>query len=90
MAEGAHNFEIDLLCDGRVIDRGRSANVLDGPLSALRHLVGLLASDPVHPPLAAGRDRADRNAHARHAGEIKRDLEYRAARHRARRHPAAI
>jgi 2-keto-4-pentenoate hydratase len=47
------NFEIDLLCDGRVIDRGRSANVLDGPLSALRHLVGLLASDPVHPPLAA-------------------------------------
>ena len=29
-------FEIDLLCDGRVIDRGHSANVLDGPVSALR------------------------------------------------------
>jgi 2-oxo-3-hexenedioate decarboxylase len=48
------NFEVDLLRDGRVVDRGHSANVLDGPLSALRHLVGLLARDPVHPPLAAG------------------------------------
>jgi len=28
--------------------------VLDGPLSALRHLVGLLAHDAVNPPLAAG------------------------------------
>ena len=48
------DFEIDLLCDGRVIDHGHSANVLDGPLSALRHLVGLLANDCDHPPLAAG------------------------------------
>jgi len=47
-------FEIDLICDGRVIDRGRAANVLDGPVSALRHLVGLLAHDDVNPPLAAG------------------------------------
>jgi 2-oxo-3-hexenedioate decarboxylase len=47
-------FEIDLLCDGRVIDRGHSANVLDGPVSALRHLVGLLARDPINPPPAAG------------------------------------
>jgi 2-oxo-3-hexenedioate decarboxylase len=28
--------------------------VLGGPLSALRHLVGLLASDALNPPLAAG------------------------------------
>jgi 2-oxo-3-hexenedioate decarboxylase len=28
--------------------------VLGGPLSALRHLAGLLASDPFNPPLAAG------------------------------------
>src|SRR5262249_23293409 len=48
------DFPIDLLCDGRVIDRGHSANVLDGPVSALRHLVGLLAHDPANPPLAAG------------------------------------
>jgi len=48
------DFRIDLLCDGRVIDRGHCANVLGGPLSALRHLVGLLERDPIHPPLAAG------------------------------------
>jgi 2-keto-4-pentenoate hydratase len=47
-------FEIDLGCDGRLVDRGRGENVLDGPLSALRHLVNLLAADPVNPPLAAG------------------------------------
>jgi len=48
------NFAIDLLCDGKVTDRGHSTNVLDGPVSALRHFVGLLARDPVNPPLAAG------------------------------------
>src|ERR1700730_12536939 len=47
-------FEIDLNCGGRLIDRGRAENVLGGPLSALRHLVGLLAKDPFNPPLAAG------------------------------------
>jgi 2-oxo-3-hexenedioate decarboxylase len=48
------DFTIDLYCDGRVVDRGHSANVLDGPLLALRHFVGLLASDPVNHALAAG------------------------------------
>jgi 2-oxo-3-hexenedioate decarboxylase len=47
-------FEIDLNCDGRPVDRGHAENVLGGPLSALRHLVGLLATDPLNPPLAAG------------------------------------
>jgi 2-oxo-3-hexenedioate decarboxylase len=47
-------FGIDLKRDGTVIDQGRAANVLGGPLSALRHLVEVLASDPVNPPLAAG------------------------------------
>jgi 2-keto-4-pentenoate hydratase len=47
-------FEIDLLCDGRLIDRGRSESVLGGPVSALRHLVGLLGGDAFNPPLAAG------------------------------------
>jgi 2-oxo-3-hexenedioate decarboxylase len=47
-------FEIELLRDGAVVDRGHAANVLDGPLSALRHLVGLLARDPVNLPLATG------------------------------------
>jgi 2-keto-4-pentenoate hydratase len=48
------SFEIDLNCGGRLVDQGHAGNVLGGPLSALRHLVGLLASDPVNPPLAAG------------------------------------
>lgn len=48
------SFEIDLLCDGEVMDRGRAANVLEGPLSTLRHVVAVLARDPVNPPLAAG------------------------------------
>ena len=47
-------FEIELLRDGAVVDRGPAANVLDGPLSALRQLVGLLARDPVNPRLATG------------------------------------
>jgi 2-oxo-3-hexenedioate decarboxylase len=48
------SFEIDLLCEGAHIDHGRAANVLDSPVSALRHLIALLADDPVNPPLAAG------------------------------------
>jgi 2-oxo-3-hexenedioate decarboxylase len=48
------DFTIDLYCDGRVVDNGHAANVLDGPLPALRHFVGLLAGDPVNHALAAG------------------------------------
>ena len=47
-------FEIDILRDGEALDHGRAANVLDGPLAALRHFVGLLAADPVNPGIAAG------------------------------------
>jgi 2-keto-4-pentenoate hydratase len=47
-------FGIALSCNGTVIDQGVGANVLDGPLSALRHLVELLANDPHNPPLTAG------------------------------------
>jgi 2-oxo-3-hexenedioate decarboxylase len=47
-------FGIDLTRDGTVVDQGRASNVLGGPLSALRHLVEVLANDPVNPPLAAG------------------------------------
>jgi 2-oxo-3-hexenedioate decarboxylase len=47
-------FAIDLQRDGATLDRGHAANVLGGPLSALRHLVALLARDPINPPLAAG------------------------------------
>jgi 2-oxo-3-hexenedioate decarboxylase len=47
-------FEIDLERDGAVIDHGRATDVLGGPLSALRHLIDILARDQVNPPLAAG------------------------------------
>ena len=47
-------FEIDLKRDGTVLDHGRATNVLGGPVSALRHLVDILARDQVNPPLAAG------------------------------------
>jgi 2-oxo-3-hexenedioate decarboxylase len=47
-------FEIDLFRNGAPMDHGVAANVLDGPLFALRHLVETLAQDPLNPPLAAG------------------------------------
>jgi 2-oxo-3-hexenedioate decarboxylase len=52
-ARDLSTFGIDLKRDGTVVDQGRASNVLGGPLSALRHLVEVLASDPVNPPLAA-------------------------------------
>jgi len=47
-------FEIDLKRNGNLMDHGRAANVLDGPLNALRHLVELLAAENDSPPLAVG------------------------------------
>jgi 2-oxo-3-hexenedioate decarboxylase len=48
------NFDVELACNGEVVDRGHARNVLGGPLSALRHFVGVLAKDDVNPGLAAG------------------------------------
>ena len=39
---------------GAEVDRGVGANVLDSPLLALAHLVGVLANDASAPPLEAG------------------------------------
>lgn len=47
-------FEISLYRNDARVDRGQARNVLDGPLSALRHLNDLLAADRHNPPLAAG------------------------------------
>ncbi|WP_424627608.1 2-keto-4-pentenoate hydratase [Bradyrhizobium sp. SYSU BS000235] len=47
------NFDATLTC-GDVVERGHARDVLDGPLSALRHLVKLLADDEINPQLAAG------------------------------------
>lgn len=45
---------ITLSKDGVVVDRGVLSNVLDGPLSAVRHLAGVLAADPEAEPIGAG------------------------------------
>lgn len=47
------DFSITLRC-GDVVEHGHARDVLDGPLSALKHLVDLLDSDAHNPPLAAG------------------------------------
>jgi len=47
-------FEVALYRDGALIDRGSGANVLGNPVSALKHLVALLADDPLNPPLQSG------------------------------------
>ena len=47
-------FEVELYCDGQLVQRGGGSLVLDSPLQALRHLVGLLADDPHNPQLGAG------------------------------------
>ncbi len=55
--EWAHElsrFEIDLFRNGARVDHGMAANVLDGPLFALRHLAETLAQDRLSPPLAPG------------------------------------
>jgi 2-oxo-3-hexenedioate decarboxylase len=47
-------LEVELLRNDVAHDRGRGADVLDGPLAALRAIVALLAADAHNPPLAAG------------------------------------
>lgn len=47
-------FDIEIERNGVLADRGHGSNVLDSPFLALRHLVAVLAQDPVNPPLKAG------------------------------------
>lgn len=51
---GLPDVRMTLLRGGEAVEDGVGANALDGPLSALRHLVQVLADDPHNPPLAAG------------------------------------
>ena len=48
------DFEVELYRDGALASRGHSTDVLDGPLSALKHLNDLLSDDTDSPPIAAG------------------------------------
>jgi 2-oxo-3-hexenedioate decarboxylase len=45
---------ITLYRNGEAVDEGVGANVLDGPIQALAHLVDVLGRDPHNPPLRAG------------------------------------
>ncbi len=47
-------FSLTIRCNGEVMDKGHAANVLGGPVSALRHLVEAIAQDAEASPLAAG------------------------------------
>src|SRR5258706_15559087 len=40
------NFQIRLSCDGHIHEQGKGANVLGGPLTALAHLIDVLATQP--------------------------------------------
>src|SRR4029079_16189522 len=37
------SFEIELFCDGKLMDKGHALNVLEGPLSTIRYLMHFLA-----------------------------------------------
>lgn len=45
---------IQLLCDGEEVDCGTGANVLDNPLTALKHFVAGLATSPISRTIEAG------------------------------------
>ena len=47
-------FGVELFCNGKLSQRGGGRFVLDSPVRALGHLVGLLAEDSHNPPLRAG------------------------------------
>jgi 2-oxo-3-hexenedioate decarboxylase len=52
--EALCGFTIELSRDGITVDTGQAANVLGGPVSALRHLVHAIAADPEAAPLQPG------------------------------------
>jgi 2-oxo-3-hexenedioate decarboxylase len=48
------SVKVELIKEGEAVDCGVGANVLDSPLLALGHLVGVLANQPGAAPLVAG------------------------------------
>ncbi|MCA3562910.1 MAG: fumarylacetoacetate hydrolase family protein [Methylocystis sp.] len=54
MLRALTDFSVTIRRNGEVMDKGHAANVLGGPLSALRHLAEAIAQDPEASPLAAG------------------------------------
>jgi 2-keto-4-pentenoate hydratase len=48
------SFTLTLSCDGRHVETAKGSNVLGSPLSAIAHLLSVLARQPDHAPLHAG------------------------------------
>lgn len=48
------DITVTLCKNGEIVEDGVGANALDGPIHALAHLVALLETDPLNPPLAPG------------------------------------
>ena len=48
------SFSLTLSCDGRHIETGKGSNVLGNPLSAIAHLISVLAKQAPYAPLQAG------------------------------------
>ena len=54
LAVGLSKLAVRLSRNGETVDTGSGANVLDGPIQALSHLVAVLGEDKLNPPLRAG------------------------------------
>ena len=65
---------IRLSRNGALADTGSGANVLDGPIQALAHLVAVLGEGQAEPAAARRRDRHDGDADARLSGAAGRAL----------------
>jgi 2-keto-4-pentenoate hydratase len=53
LADDLAALRVELLCDGRVVDRGQGEVVLDGPLNALRLWIDAMAQHTPHWPVRA-------------------------------------
>ena len=53
-AAALKRLNVSLYRDGSHVETAPGSNVLDSPLSALRHLAAVLGADPASPPLRAG------------------------------------
>jgi len=48
------SFTLKLFRDGDLVETGKGANVLGGPVAAVAHLIDSLSTQPEYPPLQAG------------------------------------
>ena len=80
LAEDLAALRVELLCDGRVVDSGQGAVVLDGPLNALRLWVDAMAEHTPGWPVAARRRGHHRHDHRCLAAATWADLEHAAER----------